>query len=105
MHKRETKHGRSDQKKMMAAVREEEKKRGREEQNGERRSCCQASDGVWRKSLSAFYRLSCLLSVGGEASSSLLSSSLIHLSSSSPVYPQLERLAESVCVCVLINTS
>lgn len=59
-----------------------------------------ASDRVWRKSLSAFYRLSSLLSVGGEVSSSLLSCPLIHLASSCTACPQLERLSECVCVCV-----
>lgn len=63
-----------------------------------------ASDGVWRKSQSAFYRSSRLLSEGREVSSSLLSSPLIHLASSCPVYCQLQRLSEYMCVCVRIRS-
>lgn len=56
-------------------------------------------------SLSAFYRLSSLLSVGGWVSPSRLLSPLIHLAPSFSVYPQLEwsRFAY-VCVCAhLLN--
>lgn len=56
-------------------------------------------------SLSAFYRLSSLLSVGEWVSPSRLSSPLIHLAPSFSVYPQLERSRFAYgCVCAhLLN--
>lgn len=77
----------------------------KDEISWERRSCCQYIWRVRRKSLSAFYRLSSLLSVGGWVSSSRLSSPLIHLAPSCSVCPQLERSRFAYgCVCAhLLN--